>query len=75
MTSQRLKKQMIEMKSSMKENIMVDLTGSIREFYNLMVKNGVDEVIAYKFLKKIEKRASHGLTPNQIKKPHHSAYV
>lgn len=64
-----IKKQMIEMKSSMKENIMVDLTGSIREFYNLMVKNGVDEVIAYKFLKKIEKRASHGLTPpNQIKK-------
>jgi len=62
-----IKKQMIEMKSSMKENIMVDLTGPIRDFYNLMIKNGIDEVIAYKFLKKIEKRASHGLTPNQIK--------
>ncbi|ADD69595.1 flagellar biosynthetic protein FlhF [Denitrovibrio acetiphilus DSM 12809] len=62
-----IKKQMMEMKSSLKENIMVDLTGHIREFYNLMVKNGVDEIIAYKFLKKIEKRASHGLTPNQIR--------
>jgi len=62
-----IKKQMMEMKSSLKENIMVDLTGPIREFYNLMVKNGVDEIIAYKFLKKIEKRASHNLTPNQIK--------
>jgi len=62
-----IKKQMMEMKSSIKDNIMVDLTGTIREFYNLMIKNGVDEVIAYKFLKKIEKRASHSLTPNQIK--------
>ena len=62
-----IKKQMMEIKSSMKENIMVDLTGTLREFYTLMIKNGVDEVIAYKFLKKIEKRASHGLTPNQIK--------
>lgn len=62
-----IKKQMMEMKSSMKENLMVDLTGHIREFYNLMIKNGVDEVIAYKFLKKIEKRTSHGLTPNQIR--------
>jgi len=62
-----IKKQMMEMKSSIKENIMVDLSGVTREFYNLMVKNGVDEIIAYKFLKKIEKRASHGLTNNQVK--------
>lgn len=62
-----IKKQMLEMKSTIKENIMVDLTGPIREYYNLLVKNGVDEVIAYKFLKKIEKRATHGLTPNHIK--------
>lgn len=62
-----IKKQMLEMKSTIKENIMVELTGPIREYYNLLVKNGVDEVIAYKFLKKIEKRATHGLTPNHIK--------
>jgi len=62
-----IKKQMMEMKSSLKENIMVDLSGPIRDFYNIMVKNGVDDVIVYKFLKKIEKRTSHGLTPNQIK--------
>jgi flagellar biosynthesis protein FlhF len=62
-----IKKQMLEMKSGMKENLMVDLTGPIREFYNLMVKNGVDDIIAYKFLKKIEKRASSGLTSNHIK--------
>jgi flagellar biosynthesis protein FlhF len=62
-----IKRQMMEMQAGLKENIMVDLTGPIREFYNLMVKNGVDEIIAYKFLKKIEKRASHNLTPNQIK--------
>lgn len=62
-----IKKQMLEMKSSMKESFIVDLTGPIREFYSLMIKNGIDEVIAYKFLKKIEKRASHNLTKNQIK--------
>ncbi|MGD9807462.1 MAG: flagellar biosynthesis protein FlhF [Deferribacterales bacterium] len=62
-----IKRQMMEMQAGLKENIMIDLTGPIREFYNLMVKNGVDEIIAYKFLKKIEKRASHNLTPNQIK--------
>jgi len=62
-----IKRQMMEMQAGLKDNIMVDLTGHVREFYNLMVKNGVDEIIAYKFLKKIEKRASHNLTPNQIK--------
>lgn len=62
-----IKRQMMEMQAGLKENIMIDLSTPIREFYNLMVKNGVDEIIAYKFLKKIEKRASHNLTQNQIK--------
>jgi len=62
-----IKKQMNEMKSSMKENLMVDLTGPLKEIYVVMVKNGIDDIIAYKFLKKIEKRTSSGLTANQIK--------
>lgn len=63
-----IKKQMMEMKSGMKENIAVDLVPSVMDFYHIMVKNGVDSVIAYKFLKKIEKRASAAeLTKNQVK--------
>lgn len=63
-----IKKQMLEMKSSMKENISVDLIPAVMEFYSILVKNGVDDVIAYKFLKKIEKRASTAeLTRNQVK--------
>jgi flagellar biosynthesis protein FlhF len=56
-----IKKQMLEMKSVLTENIVVDLPEQLKEFYSLMVKNGVDDVIAYKFLKRIEKRATAGL--------------
>jgi flagellar biosynthesis protein FlhF len=62
-----IKRQIIEMKSTMKDNVIVDLSPNVRDFYNLMVKNGVDDIIAYKFLKKIEKRTEMGLTKNQIR--------
>lgn len=62
-----IKKQLMEMKSSQGENIVIDLPGQLKEFYSMMIKNGVDEVIAYKFLKRIEKRASAGLTKSQIR--------
>lgn len=62
-----IKKQMMEMKSAIKDNIVIDLTPTVMEFYNILVKNGVDETIAYKFLKKIEKRSESGLTKNQIR--------
>jgi flagellar biosynthesis protein FlhF len=62
-----IKKQMMELKSALNENIVVDLPESLKENYSLMIKNGVDEIIAYKFLKRIEKRATAGLTRSQIR--------
>ena len=62
-----IKKQMLEMKSALSENIVVDLPKILKEFYNIMTKNGVDDIICYKFLKKIEKRATSGLTRNQVR--------
>ncbi|TCK61726.1 flagellar biosynthesis protein FlhF [Seleniivibrio woodruffii] len=62
-----IKRQMMEIKSGMKENFVVDLAQPVLEFYNILLKNGVDDDIAYKFLKKIEKRAAAGLTRNQVK--------
>jgi len=63
-----IKKQMQEIKSNIKEHISVDLSPAVMEFYNIMLKNGVDSIIAYKFLKKIENRATAAeLTRNQVK--------
>jgi flagellar biosynthesis protein FlhF len=62
-----IKRQMMEIKSGMKDNFVVDLNQPVLEFYNILIKNGVDDDIAYKFLKKIEKRAAAGLTRNQVK--------
>ncbi|WP_303849817.1 flagellar biosynthesis protein FlhF [Seleniivibrio woodruffii] len=62
-----IKRQMMEIKSGMKDSFVVDLSQPVLEFYNILLKNGVDDDIAYKFLKKIEKRAATGLTRNQVK--------
>ncbi|MCD8553919.1 flagellar biosynthesis protein FlhF [Seleniivibrio sp.] len=62
-----IKRQMLEIKSGMKDNFVVDLSQPVLEFYNILLKNGVDDDIAYKFLKKIEKRAAAGLSRNQVK--------
>jgi len=62
-----IKRQMMEIKSGMKDSFVVDLSQPVLEFYNILLKNGVDDDIAYKFLKKIEKRAAAGLTRNQVK--------
>ncbi len=51
-----IKKQINEMKSAFSSNMVVDLDSPLKEYYQLMLKNEMDDVIAYKFLKKIEKR-------------------
>jgi|Wag4MinimDraft_13_1082653.scaffolds.fasta_scaffold00320_2 flagellar biosynthesis protein FlhF len=53
-----IKKQINEMKSAFSSNMVVDLDSPLKEYYQLMLKNEMDDVIAYKFLKKIEKRVA-----------------
>jgi len=62
-----IKKQISEMKTAISENIALDLPKSLQEIYNIMIKNEVDDVLTYKFLKKIENRISDNSTPLQIK--------
>jgi len=62
-----IKKQLIEMKSIFKDNIALDLPVQLKGFYNAMIKNGTDEIICYKFLKRLENRAMSGLSESQIK--------
>lgn len=63
-----IKKQINEMKSAFSSNMVVDLDSPLKEYYQLMLKNEMDDVIAYKFLKKIEKRiAAAGGSKLQIK--------
>ena len=42
-----IKRQMLEIKSGMKDSFVVDLAQPVLEFYNTLVKNGVDDDIAY----------------------------
>ncbi|MBZ4672644.1 flagellar biosynthesis protein FlhF [Deferribacteraceae bacterium V6Fe1] len=62
-----IKKQISEMKTAISENIALDLPKSLQEVYNIMIKNEVDDVLSYKFLKKIENRIPENSTPLQIK--------
>lgn len=62
-----IKKQINEMKTAISENIALDLPKYLQEIYNIMIKNEVDDVLAYKFLKKIENRISDNSTHLQIK--------
>jgi flagellar biosynthesis protein FlhF len=51
-----LKKQLTDIKTSLDSpvHINVDLPESLKELYKLMVKNGMDELLAYRFLKSKE---------------------
>jgi len=51
-----IKKQIMEMKSVISENVVADVEPHLKEIYQLLTKNGVDEMIVYKFLKKVENR-------------------
>lgn len=62
-----MKKQMDEMKNVISGNISIDLPGELREIYNTMIKNEVDDVLAYKFLKKIENKIPENSTTLQTK--------
>jgi flagellar biosynthesis protein FlhF len=62
-----IKVQLEEMKSFMSEKLVVDLNPPVSEFYHLLIRNGVDEVIAYKILKKLDKRVKDSSSRLQIK--------
>jgi flagellar biosynthesis protein FlhF len=51
-----LKDQVADIKSSLDEpvNINVDLPPNLKEFYQILVKNGVDDLIAYRLMKGVE---------------------
>lgn len=62
-----IKKQISDMKTTLSENMAIDLPSRLKDFYTLFTKNGVDEVITYRFLKSMEKRIADNLTGNQVK--------
>ncbi len=49
-----IKKQLAEMKNVIREpsaNVAVDLPHNMKEYYAQLIKNGLDEIVAYRFLK------------------------
>ena len=63
-----IKKQLANMQSNISDNIIIDLPANLKEYHNLFLKNGVDDIISYRLLKNIEDRiAGKGMTPAQIK--------
>lgn len=64
-----IKKQLSELKNKSKDDIhTADLPENIVSYFNALVKNGVDDLIAYKFLKKVEKRVSTDFNRAQLNK-------
>lgn len=64
-----IKKQLNEMKASMNEhvNVAVDLPENLRQMYAALNRNGLDELLSYRFLKSIEKSVSDSASKAQIK--------
>lgn len=62
-----IKKQMSEVKSVVSRDLVTDIDNRLINYYKVFLKNGVDEVIAYRFLKKVEKRLSGNLSQIQLK--------
>ena len=62
-----IKKQMSEVKDAISGNLIIDLNENLSIYYKILVKNGVDEVIAYRFLKSFEKRFSDNFSGIQLK--------
>lgn len=48
-----IKKQINDMKQGMSDNLIVDLPPKLKEYYNIITKNGVDNVVGYRFLKRV----------------------
>ncbi|MDY6820648.1 MAG: flagellar biosynthesis protein FlhF [Deferribacterota bacterium] len=64
---QSIKYQLAEMKNFMSKQSVVDLNPHIEEFYRLLIRNGLDEVIAYKLLKKLENRVENDIGRLKLK--------
>ncbi|MCX8083379.1 MAG: flagellar biosynthesis protein FlhF [Calditerrivibrio sp.] len=62
-----IKKQIMEMKSVISENVATDIEPHLKEIYQILVKNGVDDMIVYKFLKRVENRVPATYGKMQIK--------
>lgn len=62
-----IKKQISDMKVGMTENLVVDLPAKLKGYFNIFVKNGVDNVIAYRFLKRVEKRLTAEASNIQVR--------
>lgn len=62
-----MKRQLDDMKNTFSGNISIDLPNELRDIYNTMIKNEMDDVLAYKFLKKIQNRIPENSTPLQTK--------
>lgn len=62
-----MKKQLDDIKNTFSGNISIDLPNELRDIYNTMIKNEVDDVLAYKFLKRIQSRIPENSTPLQTK--------
>lgn len=62
-----IKRQLSEMKSGMTDNMVIDLPPRLKDFHTLFIKNGVDDILSYRFLKNLEKRVSGNLTNAQIR--------
>lgn len=62
-----MKRQLDDIKNTFSGNISIDLPNELRDIYNTMIKNEMDDVLTYKFLKKIQNRIPENSTPLQTK--------
>lgn len=62
-----IKKQISDMKTGMADNMVIDLPPRLKEYHNVFIKNGVDNLISYRFLKRVEKRMPREASSLQIK--------
>lgn len=62
-----IKKQISDMKTGMADNMVIDLPPRLKEYHNVFIKNGVDNLISYRFLKRVEKRMPREASNLQIK--------
>lgn len=62
-----LKKQIGDMKNGMSDNLVIDLPRRLKEYHNIFIKNGVDNLISYRFLKRVEQRLQGAPSNVQIR--------
>lgn len=62
-----IKRQLLEMKSVISDNVISEIEPHLKEIYQILLKNGVDDLITYKFLKRIENRVPATAGKTQLK--------